>query len=218
MANRHRAAGKNTFAKWQADADAGGTEVPLIAHIRSYRSDDREGTNIMNQPDNLPLLVKLRDAIVNHRWLAKYPVVAELVVDTDDNRGFHCFLIRIGYNNAGYQLGIDIGDSEPSSVTYGKIFSRHLKKFPGVQVTRVSRVEQGLNVKGPGSAWSNSEVVKITTTLNYDVFNDVDFLHKLQCIEDSTKSNAVVKKINKLIQKYGVEKLQEFPRLGQELI
>jgi len=213
MANRVRVSAKARMARWQAAEADGGEVAPLLAHIRSYRSEERNDTNDMNQSDNLPLPVKLHDAIVNDRWLAEYPVVAELVVDADDNRGYHCFLIHTGFNNAGYQLGLD-----DCGETYGSILSKRMKKFPGVKVTRVGRIEQELNLNGPGSSWTNDEKVKITTSLNYDIFNDVDCLHKLQCCEQPTKADAVARKINKLIQRDGVEILQEIPRLGRELI
>ena len=115
-----------------------------------------------------------------------------------------------GYNHLAYNLHCT---GKKDGKTWGVALTTNLRQFPGIEIARLD-VENGL--KHCSQAITNTETIRIRTTLNYDVFTDLDFLHKLQNCTSPTNAKKVALKINSKIAHGGVASLPDV--LGKALI
>ena len=115
-----------------------------------------------------------------------------------------------GYNRLAYNLHCT---GKKDGKTWGVALTTNLCQFPGIEIARLD-VENGL--KHCSQAITNTETIRIRTTLNYDVFTDLDFLHKLQNCTSPTNAKKVALKINSKIAHGGVASLPDV--LGKALI
>lgn len=108
-----------------------------------------------------------------------------------------------GYNLLSYKLR---APGKEDNGTWGRSLTKNLERFPGIKIARLN-VESGLiHSKQP---ITNTETIRIRTTLNYDVFTDLDFLYKLQTCTNSRSAKKVALKINQKIAQGGVANLPD---------
>ena len=115
-----------------------------------------------------------------------------------------------GYNLLSYKLR---APGKEDDKTWGRSLTKNLERFPGIKIARLN-VESGLIHSN--QPITNTETIRIRTTLNYDVFTDLDFLHKLQNCTSPTNAKKVALKINSKIAHGGVASLPDV--LGKALI
>ena len=108
-----------------------------------------------------------------------------------------------GYNRLAYNLHCT---GKKDGKTWGVALTTNLRQFPGIEIARLD-VENGL--KHCSQAITNTETIRIRTTLNYDVFTDLDFLYKLQNCTKKSDAKKVALKINQKIAQGGVANLPD---------
>ena len=90
--------------------------------------------------------------------------------------------------------------------SYGKALFNSLNTFPGMEIDRLDGA-RGI---------TNLETIRIRTTLNHDVFTDLDVLYKLQNCKGKASAKKVASKINQMIAEDGVDSLPN--ELGRGLL
>ena len=169
---------------------APGEDATGVASLHlSYRSEDRTETDDYGTSMKEPISVRIRQAIANNpNMMLVYNATTQKheIIFTDAN-GVSFDLLRDKSSHGG---------------THASALIRDLKKFPGTEVERMDATY----LTAP---YKLTERIRIYTTLDYDVFNDIDFLRRLQNCQDFSKANKVARKINRIIASAGIGGLPE---------